>query len=292
MGGGGSGFGEKPASKPEPPLAENKPNLPSRPSQVKAEEGNRKSLSSSLASSASSIVNSKKSPSGREQENTKPVDLVKSDKAPLRPTLPAPLSKTPSAPSIPSPSASVGAKKELGRRESESEEKKKREKQEEENRSSSKRSDSQLSRNPSDSSSSKNASTASVHSTNLGKPAPNLSFVARPEKPTVAEEKGRGSKEEEKKAEGGVGSSIGWSSEVLRGRASGAERVESTNAEFTNGTEAKESQEVADLKASVMSMQAEFSQQLATLRRELEEERMARTRLEQEVRSLKKLASK
>ena len=154
------------------------------------------------------------------------------------------LFQTPSAPSIPSPPASVGAKKELGRRESESEEKKKREKQEEENRSSSKRSDSQLSRNPSDSSSSKNASTASVHSTNLGKPAPNLSFVARPEKPTVAEEKGRGSKEEEKKAEGGGGSSIGWSSEVLRGRASGAERVESTNAEFTNGTEAKESQEV------------------------------------------------
>jgi len=287
MGGGGSGFGEKPASKPEPPLAENKPNLPSRPSQVKAEEGNRKSLSSSLASSASSIVNSKKSPSGREQENTKPADLVKADKAPLRPTLPSPLSKTPSAPSIPSPPASVGAKKELARRESESEEKKKREKQEEENRSSSKRSDSQLSRNPSDSSSSKNASTASVHSTNLGKPAPNLSFVARPEKPTVAEEKGRASKEEEKKAE-----SIGWSSEVLRGRASGAERVESTNAEFTNGTEAKESQEVAELKASVMSMQAEFSLQLATLRRELEEERMARTRLEQEVRSLKKLASK
>merc|ERR1712192_357089 len=170
---------------------------------------------------------------------------------------------------------------------------------------SNKRSDSQLSRNPSDSSSSKNsASTASVHSTNLGKPAPNLSFVARPEKPTVAtEEKGRGiSKEEEKKAsEGGVGvggvsgggSSIGWNSDVLRGRASGAERVDiSTNAEFTNGTnEAKESQEVADLKASVMSMQAEFNLQLAALRRELEEERMARTRLEQEVRSLKKLAS-
>merc|ERR1712192_187527 len=140
---------------------------------------------------------------------------------------------------------------------------------------SSKRSDSQLSRNPSDTSSSKNtASTASVHSTNLGKPAPNLSFVARPEKPTVAtEEKGRGiSKEEEKKApeEGGAGgkfgavpggSSIGWSSDVLRG------------------------------KASVMSMQAEFNLQLAALRRELEEERMARTRLEQEVRSLKKLAS-
>merc|ERR1712192_236327 len=173
---------------------------------------------------------------------------------------------------------------------------------------SSKRSDSQLSRNPSDSSSSKNtASTASVHSTNLGKPAPNLSFVARPEKPTVAaEEKGRGiSKEEEKKAPegGGVGgvlggvpggSSIGWNSDVLRGRASGAERVDvSTNAEFTNGTEAnRESQEVADLKASVMSMQAEFNLQLAALRRELEEERMARTRLEQEVRSLKKLASK
>merc|ERR1719458_1355872 len=120
------GGGEKPvASKPEPPLAENKPNLPSRPSQVKAEEGNRKSLSSSLASSASSIINSKKT-SGREQENTKPTDLAKSDKAPQRPTLPAPLSKTPSAPSIPSPSASVGAKKELGRRESESEEKKRR----------------------------------------------------------------------------------------------------------------------------------------------------------------------
>ena len=95
--GGGAGFPEKPASKPEPPLAENKPNLPSRPSQVtqiflcetrsiplfsgenqvhfrcfqvKAEEGNRKSLSSSLASSASSIINSKKT-SGREQENTK-----------------------------------------------------------------------------------------------------------------------------------------------------------------------------------------------------------------------------
>ena len=148
----------------------------------------------------------------------------------------------------------MGAKKELGRRESEREEKKRRaagEKQEEETRSSSKRSDSQLSRNPSDSSSSKTASTASVHSTNLGKPAPNLSFVARPEKPTVAvaaEEKGRGGKEEEKKAtEGGVvggGSNIGWTSEVLRGRASGAERVESTNTEYTNGTEAKESQEV------------------------------------------------
>lgn len=298
--GGGTGFPEKPGSKPEPPLAENKPNLPSRPSQVKAEEGNRKSLSSSLASSASSIINSKKT-SGREQENTKPTDLAKSDKAPQRPTLPAPLSKTPSAPSIPSPSASVGAKKELGRRESEreSEEKKRRvagEKQEEESRSS-KRSDSQLSRNPSDSSSSKNASTASVHSTNLGKPAPNLSFVARPEKPTVVvatEEKVRGSKEDEKKASegGGGGSSIGWSSEVLRGRASGAERVESTNTEYTNGTEAKESQEVADLKASVMSMQTEFNLQLSALRRELEEERMARTRLEQEVRSLKKLASK
>ena len=85
----------------------------------------------------------------------------------------------------------------------------------------------------------------------------------------------------------GGGSSIGWSSDVLRGRASGAERVEiSTNAEFTNGTEAiKESQEVtlyyfsflkslynliilkvADLKASVMSMQAEFTLQLAALR--------------------------
>ena len=159
----------------------------------------------------------------------------------------------------------MGSKKELGRRESEreSDEKKRRgggagEKQEEESRSS-KRSDSQLSRNPSDSSSSKNASTASVHSTNLGKPAPNLSFVARPEKPTVvvaAEEKVRGGKEEEKKAPegggGGVGvggvsggSSIGWSSDVLRGRASGAERVESTNAEFTNGTETRESQEVA-----------------------------------------------
>ena len=32
--GGGTGFQEKPAIKPEPPLAENKPNLPSRPSQV------------------------------------------------------------------------------------------------------------------------------------------------------------------------------------------------------------------------------------------------------------------
>ena len=84
----GVGHPEKPvaSSKPEPPLAENKPNLPSRPSQVtlrfislcnlefedetqvKAEEGNRKSLSSSLASSASSFINSKKA---REQENTK-----------------------------------------------------------------------------------------------------------------------------------------------------------------------------------------------------------------------------
>merc|ERR1712037_696485 len=115
-----------------------------------------------------------------------------------------------------------------------------------------------------------------------------------------------GSKEEEKKATegggggvvgggvGGVGggSNIGWTTEVLRGRASGAERVESTNTEYTNGTEARESQVVADLKASVMSMQAEFNLQLSALRRELEEERMARTRLEQEVRSLKKLASK
>ena len=41
--------------------------------QVKAEEGNRKSLSSSLASSASSFINSKKA---REQENTKYVMLV------------------------------------------------------------------------------------------------------------------------------------------------------------------------------------------------------------------------
>jgi len=308
------GFPEKPSSsKPEPPLAENKPNLPSKPSQVKAEEGNRKSLSSSLASSASSLINSKKAP-GKEQENTKPSDLVKSDKAPLRPTLPVSLSKTPSAPSIPSPSSSVVAKKELGRRESEreSEEKKKRtgggslgEKQESEENRNSKRSDSQLSRNPSDSSSSKNASssTGSVHSTNLGKPAPNLSFVARPEKPTVVEEKVKGNKEEEKKAvEGGsgvvgghpgvVGSNIGWNPEVLRGRASGAERVESTNEEYTNGTEAKESQQLADLKASVMSMQADFNLQLTALRKELEEEKMARTRLEQEVRSFKKLASK
>ena len=68
---------------------------------------------------------------------------------------------------------------------------------------------------------------------------------------------------------------------------SGAERVESTNTEYTNGTEARESQEVtlhssfeipfckiftfllkkvADLKASVMSMQAEFNLQLSALR--------------------------
>merc|ERR1719323_2388035 len=181
----GVGHPEKPvaSSKPEPPLAENKPNLPSRPSQVKAEEGNRKSLSSSLASSASSFINSNKA---REQENTNPTDSTKSDKAPGRPTLPAALSKAPSAPSIPSPSASVGSKKELGRRESEreSEEKKRRttvgDKHEEENVKVKKGSDPQLSRNPSDSSSSKNSS-------NLGKPAQNLSFVGRPEKPTVAE---------------------------------------------------------------------------------------------------------
>ena len=65
----------------------------------------------------------------------------------------------------------------------------------------------------------------------------------------------KGNKEEEKMAvEGGsgvvgghpgvVGSNIGWNPEVLRGRASGAERVESTNEEYTNGTEAKESQQV------------------------------------------------
>merc|ERR1712203_987093 len=91
---------------------------------------------------------------------------------------------------------------------------------------------------------------------------------------------------------GVVGSNIGWNPEVLRGRVSGAERVESTNEEYTNGTEAKESQQLADLKASVMSMQADFNLQLTALRKELEEEKMARTRLEQEVRSLKKLASK
>jgi len=302
----GVGHPEKPvaSSKPEPPLAENKPNLPSRPSQVKAEEGNRKSLSSSLASSASSFINSKKA---REQENTKPTDSTKSDKAPGRPTLPAALSKAPSAPSIPSPSASVGSKKELGRRESEreSEEKKRRttvgDKHEEENVKVKKGSDPQLSRNPSDSSSSKNSSnSSSVHSTNLGKPAQNLSFVGRPEKPTVAASdekvKGLNNKEEERKTSevglGVGGSSIGWNADVLRGRASGAERTESTNTEYTNGTESNTSQEVADLKASVISMQADFNLQLNALRRELEEERMARTRLEQEVRSLKKLTSK
>ena len=167
--------------------------------------------------------------------------------------------QAPSAPSIPSPSASVGSKKELGRRESEreSEEKKRRttvgDKHEEENVKVKKGSDPQLSRNPSDSSSSKNSSnSSSVHSTNLGKPAQNLSFVGRPEKPTVAASdekvKGLNNKEEERKtSEAGLGvggSSIGWNADVLRGRASGAERTESTNTEYTNGTESNTSQEV------------------------------------------------
>ena len=64
--------------------------------------------------------------------------------------------------------------------------------------------------------------------------------------------------------------------------------MESTNEEYINGTEAKGSQQLADL----LSMQADFNLQLTALRKELEEEKMARTRLDQEVRSLKKLASK
>ena len=92
-----------------------------------------------------------------------------------------------------------------------------------------------------------------MHSTNLGKPAANLSFVARPEKPVVEERLKPGEVklgevkpgevkpgevkkpefEADRKAEVvGSAGAIGWNPEVLRR----GERGESTNTgELTNG---------------------------------------------------------
>ena len=116
---------------------------------------------------------------------------------------------------------------------------------------------------------------AAVHSSNLGKPAANLSFVGRPEKPKV-EEKKEDKKEEERRGE------IGWSSEVLRrGERSSTEKGESTKMEPFNGAVSQEVTEVggnlslscadtilsqlASLKSSLLSMQTEFTSQVGTL---------------------------
>ena len=64
---------------------------------------------------------------------------------------------------------------------------------------------------------------------------------------TMTKNENKDKEEERKTSEAGLGvggSSIGWNADVLRGRASGAERTESTNTEYTNGTESNTSQEV------------------------------------------------
>jgi len=272
------------ANKPEPPLAENKPNLPSKPSQVKVDEGTRKNLTNSSFSTGQGV--GKKGTKAEGQENRP--ESIKTEKPTGmigKPVFPAGVSKATSNSSLTTPtqatSTSVGgSRKDLCRRESERE-------TEERNRRTS-----DLTRNPSDSSSS---GKPTVHSTNLGKPATNLSFVAKPERPVV-EDRGRvvmgntRTKEVERKEV-----VIGWNPEVVEAVKEAGEKLESTNSniELTNGgVDTPHPQQVSDLRATVMAMKAEFNLQLAGLRRDLEEEKLARQRLEQEVRALKKLLPK
>merc|ERR1712130_1064187 len=145
-----------------------------------------------------------------------------------------------------------------------------------------------------------------VHSTNLGKPE-KFSF-AKPERPlmdkVVAKNEWNSAKSDPPTTEGDKSAKsdnyIGWRSDILENNKVSADILANREANGLNSVQKEKenvtgspiSKEVKELRSSLLEIQTEFQIQVKSLKKELEEEKQARIKLEAEVKSLRKLVIK
>merc|ERR1719468_512134 len=155
-----------------------------------------------------------------------------------------------------------------------------------------------LARKHSDSSRHSDKLAPAVHSTNLGNPD-KLSF-AKPERPVMSKNDRNIAKNEAAQSEaasekqGSEPNVIGWKSEIITNN-----RVSDILAcKESNGVLSKEKEnisgpckELQELKSYLIEIQTDFQRQVISLKKELEDEKQARLKLEAEVRTLKKLVN-
>jgi len=272
----------KPLEKPVPPKADTKPQILSKPTDVKTEE--IVELRKNFAREKSQNSFAKKT----EETDTKS-ETSRSER-PARPSLPPNLlSNSSRVPETKRSSDLVRHSSELTRPSTE----KKHSELSRKHSDSSKHSDRILSDKP------------ASHSTNLGKPE-KFSF-AKPERPLMDKVVAKNEKNSAK-SEGGLEvdksgkseSYIGWRSDIIQNNKIGSDALNHREAngyssafkEKENLTGSSSSKEVQELKASLLEIQTEFQLQVKSLKKELEDERQARLKLESEVKALRKLVNK
>merc|ERR1719419_735645 len=172
-------------------------------------------------------------------------------------------------------------------------------------KTSAERKHSELTRKHSDSSrQSDKSDKPAVHSANLGNPE-KFSF-AKPERPVMDKVLTKNDKNiakteavTETSDKSNNENTIGWRSEIIsNNRVTDVLACRETNGYHgKDGYKEKENingpcKELMELKSSLLDIQSEFQLQIKTLRKELEDERNARVKLEAEVRALKKLVNK
>jgi len=280
----------KPSEKPAPPKADTKPHLLSKPTDVKTED--LAEIRKNFAREKSQSSFAKKAESVKSEDQDIRSESSKTER-PSRPSLPPSLigtSSTNKAPELKRNSDLVRHSSELAR--------------------TSEKRHSDLSRKHSDSSRHSERTLPdkpAVHSTNLGKPD-KFSF-AKPERPlmdkVVAKNEKNSAKTDTALTEDRDKSAknenyIGWRNDILENnKVSGdilanreANGLSSAHKEKENVVGSSLSKEVQELKSSLLEIQNEFQIQVKSLKKELEEEKQARIKLEAEVKSLRKLVNK
>merc|ERR1711892_295765 len=271
----------KPSEKPTPPKADTKPHILSKPTDVKTEDVAEIRKNFSREKSQSSFA--KKTESAKSEDQDIRPESSRTDR-PARPSLPPSLTSSTStnkAPELKRNSDLVRHSSELARPSSE-------------------KRHSDLSRKHSDSSRhsertlTDKADKPAVHSTNLGKPE-KFSF-AKPERPLMDKVVAKNERNIAKSETGHVeveksaktDNYIGWRTDILENNKISGEIL----ANKENITGSPLSKEVQELKTSLLEIQTEFQIQVKSLKKELEEEKQARMKLESEVKSLRKLVNK
>jgi len=283
----------KPSEKPTPPKADTKPHILSKPTDVKTEDLAEIRKNFSRGKSQSSFA--KKTESAKSEDQDIRPESSRTDR-PARPSLPPSLTSSTStnkAPELKRNSDLVRHSSELARPSSE-------------------KRHSDLSRKHSDSSRhsertvTDKADKPAVHSTNLGKPE-KFSF-AKPERPLMDKVVAKNERNIAKSETGHVeveksaktDNYIGWRTDILENNKISGEILANKEAngynsvykEKENITGSPLSKEVQELKTSLLEIQTEFQIQVKSLKKELEEEKQARMKLESEVKSLRKLVNK
>jgi len=280
----------KPSEKPAPPKADTKPHLLSKPTDVKTED--LADIRKNFAREKSQSSFAKKAESVKSEDQDIRSESSRTER-PSRPSLPPNLvgtSSTTKAPELKRSSDLVRHSSELARPTSE-------------------KRHSDLSRKHSDSSRHSERTLPdkpAIHSTNLGKPE-KFSF-AKPEKPqmdkVLAKNERNSAKSDTASTEGDKSAKndnyIGWRNDILENnKVSGdilanreANGINSVQKEKENIAGSSLSKEVQELKSSLLEIQNEFQIQVKSLKKELEEEKHARIKLEAEVKSLRKLVNK